>query len=100
MMQSANPITKKTGISMAPRASFVCVRWCSWAAVSMGRSSVMARVGLATELDVAVDLSHRVAIERFGRGTVEHRSGQDVKPGAVALAHERRPCQQASRERA
>src|SRR4051794_17035523 len=43
------------------------------------------------DLEVAVGLLEQVAVQGLGRGAVEHGAGGDVEPGAVALAHERRP---------
>src|SRR5450755_4256255 len=106
MMQTANPITKKTGISVAPSASFICTRCFSCTGVSAYVSFVIARssfrvvIGLLhADLDVAVDLPHLVGAERLGGGTAEYGTGGDVKPGAVALAHQGCPGEQASGER-
>jgi hypothetical protein len=49
---------------------------------------------------LAFGLLHLVDVECLGRWAVDHGSGGDVEPGAVALAHDRRPCEQASGERA
>src|SRR5262249_46547722 len=52
------------------------------------------------DLDVAVDLSNLVDLQGPDRRTVDHGSGGDVEAGPVALAHERRPGEQAAGERA
>ena len=49
-----------------------------------------------SDLNVAFDLVHFVHGERLDCGAVDHGSGGDVEPGAVALAHDRRPCEKAS----
>jgi hypothetical protein len=49
-------------------------------------------------LNVAVDLSQLVNVQRRGRWAVDHGAGRDVEPGAVALAQECRPRELASRE--
>ena len=58
------------------------------------------RLGCGSDLDLAFDLLHLVHVECSGRRAVDHRSGGDVEPGAVALAHDRRACEQAAGERA
>src|SRR5262245_17785265 len=46
----------------------------------------------------AFDLLHRVHLECRRRWAVDHRSGGDLKPGAVALAHDRRATEQTAGE--
>ena len=50
--------------------------------------------------NTAFNLLYLVHFECLGRRAVDHRSGGDVEAGAVALTHNRRPCEQASGERA
>ena len=52
------------------------------------------------DVNAAVDLSHFVDVEWLGRRAVDDRSSSDIEARAVALAHDRRPREQTSGERA
>src|SRR3954453_9270018 len=52
------------------------------------------------DLDVPVDLSDLVVVQRLRRGAVDHGARGDVAAGAVALAQERRSGEQPARRRA
>ena len=48
----------------------------------------------------AIDFFHFVDSESFARRAVDHGTGGEVEPRAVALAHDRGPREQAARQRA
>src|SRR5919112_77170 len=97
MMQSANALTTKSGMSMAPSAIRVCSRCSRSTAVC---SSAVIGLSSHANSQVAVDLLDLVDVERFGRRTVDHGAARDVEPGAVALTHQRRRGEQTPGERA
>src|SRR5262249_40678851 len=51
------------------------------------------------DFNAAFNLLHLVHVECLGRRTIDHRSGCDVEAGAVALAHDRCPCEPPTGER-